>query len=836
MKKFNKRDKINLIIISVIFIGIIAFILRNNTLYGSILDWNTQHSVIPEYFRSLFYKTLNIFPDFALNLGSGQNIYNYSYYGLFNPVIIISYFLPFVSMKSYIQVSSIILVYSSIILFYYFLKRNKFSSDVCLLGSIVFMTATPLLFHSHRHIMFMNYMPFLILALIGVDKYFEKNDSRLLCISVILIILMSYYYSIPAIISIIIYGVYKYIIKNKKITFKNFIKDGFKFLIPIMIAILITSILLVPTFYAIINGRLPNDISVSLKDLIVPRINIKYLMYHSYGVGLTSFSLIALLILLLDQKRESRFLFISLISLIVFPIINYLLNGTMYIDAKVLIPFMPLYAYVISHMFNKIYSEKIDIKRLLIVSVMTLFLIYIGNSNYVSYFYLDFVLTLIVIILSIKIEQKYLFKIFTIVVLVIYSVCANNKDTLVNKEDIYNDENKNQEALIKKVPKGYNHTTLYNLKLENVNNIYGNLNIYSDYIYSSTGNSNYNIFMFNTFEVPMQSRNRLIISANKDLMYLMFSNNKYFIGDDVDITGYKEIDKIGNTSLYENTDVLPFMYVSYNYYSKKEFNKLSFPYNNEVLLNNVVINGKTNNDFETKIKETFIRQSDIKYMDPGITQNAGVINVKKDKSRMLIDVPDDARNKILFVSFDVSPQSCKVGDLGITINGNLNKLTCKEWKYYNGNTTFNYVISGDTSNKVEVSFFKGIYKIENLKIYYMDYNDIKNINDKVTEVNISDKTKGDKIYASVETEKDGYFVTTLPYDKGFNIKVDGKKIDYEKVNTAYLGFKLSKGKHNIIIEYKAPFKTLGLIISIIGIVLYIGFYHRNLILKLMKKK
>ena len=836
MKKFNKRDKINLIIISVIFIGIIAFILRNNTLYGSILDWNTQHSVIPEYFRSLFYKTLNIFPDFALNLGSGQNIYNYSYYGLFNPVIIISYFLPFVSMKSYIQVSSIILVYSSIILFYYFLKRNKFSSDVCLLGSIVFMTATPLLFHSHRHIMFMNYMPFLILALIGVDKYFEKNDSRLLCISVILIILMSYYYSIPAIISIIIYGVYKYIIKNKKITFKNFIKDGFKFLIPIMIAILITSILLVPTFYAIINGRLPNDISVSLKDLIVPRINIKYLMYHSYGVGLTSFSLIALLILLLDQKRESRFLFISLISLIVFPIINYLLNGTMYIDAKVLIPFMPLYAYVISHMFNKIYSEKIDIKRLLIVSVMTLFLIYIGNSNYVSYFYLDFVLTLIVIILSIKIEQKYLFKIFTIVVLVIYSVCANNKDTLVNKEDIYNDENKNQEALIKKVPKGYNHTTLYNLKLENVNNIYGNLNIYSDYIYSSTGNSNYNIFMFNTFEVPMQSRNRLIISANKDLMYLMFSNNKYFIGDDVDITGYKEIDKIGNTSLYENTDVLPFMYVSYNYYSKKEFNKLSFPYNNEVLLNNVVINGKTNNDFETKIKETFIRQSDIKYMDPGITQNAGVINVKKDKSRMLIDVPDDARNKIIFVSFDVSPQSCKVGDLGITINGNLNKLTCKEWKYYNGNTTFNYVISGDTSNKVEVSFFKGTYKIENLKIYYMDYNDIKNINDKVTEVNISDKTKGDKIYASVETEKDGYFVTTLPYDKGFNIKVDGKKIDYEKVNTAYLGFKLSKGKHNIIIEYKAPFKTLGLIISIIGIVLYIGFYHRNLILKLMKKK
>ena len=835
MEKINKKDKINLLVITIIFIGIIVFILRNNTLYGSILDWNTQHSVIPEYFRSLFYKTLNIFPDFALNLGSGQNIYNYSYYGLFNPVIVLSYFFPFVSMKSYIQVSSIILVYSSVILFYYFLKHNKFSSDVCLLGSIVFMTATPLLFHSHRHIMFMNYMPFLILALFGVDKYFEKNDGRLLCISSILIILMSYYYSIPALMSIVVYGVYKYIIINKKITFKSFMKDGIKFLIPIMIGILITSILLVPTFYAILHGRLPNEISISLKDLLIPKINIKYLMYHSYGIGLTSFALMGLIVLLLDKKRENIFLFICLMSLIVFPIINYLLNGMMYIDAKVLIPFMPIYVYVITLMFKKIYDKEINIKKLLIVSVIVLLIIYIGESNYVDQFYLDFIITLLVIILSIKVESKYLLKIFTIVILTIYSLGANSKDTLVNKEDIYNSENKNQEALVKKIPEGYNHTTLYNLKLENVNNIYGNLNVYSDYIYSSTGNSEYNIFMFNTFEVPMQSRNRLIISANKDLMYLMFSNNKYFIGDNIDITGYKKIDSIGDTGLYENTDVLPFMYVSYNNFNDKEFSKISFPYNNEVLLNNVVTSENTNNNFKTKIKETTIRPSDIIYIDSNITYDDESISVKKDNSRMLVDIPDEARNKIIFISFELTPQSCKVGDLGITINGNLNKLTCREWKYYNGNTTFNYVISGDTSNNMEISFFKGNYKIDNLKIYYMDYNDIKNVKDKVTEVNISDKTKGDKIYASVETERDGYFVTTLPYDKGFNIKVDGKKVDYEKVNTAYVGFKLSKGKHNIVIEYIAPFKKLGLIMSFIGVVIYVLYYHKNL-LKFIKKK
>lgn len=835
MEKINKKDKINLIIITVIFIGIIVFVLRNNTLYGSILDWNTQHSVIPEYFRSLFYKTLNIFPDFALNLGSGQNIYNYSYYGLFNPVIIISYFLPFISMKSYIQISSILLVYSSIILFYYFLRRNKINENVSLLSSIVFLTASPLLFHSHRHIMFMNYMPFLVLALIGVDKYFEKDNSKLLCISTVLIILMSYYYSIPAIISIVIYGVYKYIKLNKKITVKSFFKDGFRFLIPIMIAILISCVLLVPTFYAILTGRLPNDIHISLSDLLVPRINVKYLMYNAYGIGLTSISLLALITFAFDKKRENRFLLICLSFLIIFPIINYLLNGTMYIDAKVLIPFLPLYTLVISYMFDKISTKKIDLRKLIIASLAVLFLIYVGKSSYGNYFYIDFIFSLILIIIATKTNTKYLFKVLTIVLLVIYSCAGNSKDTLVSRKDINSSENVNQEKLIKKIPKGYDHTTLYNLKLENVNNIYGNLNIYTDYLYSSTGNSNYNLFMFDTFEVPMQSRNRLIISANKDLMYLMFSNNRYFIGDNVDITGYKEIDKIGDTKLYENTDVLPFMYVSYNYYNKTDFSKKSFPYNNEILLNNVVVNEKTNNEFKTSIKETFIRQSDIKYMDPSIINNGDRITVKKDDSRMLIDVPKVARNKILFVSFELEPQSCRVGDLLVNINGNTNKLTCREWKYYNGNTTFNYVISGDTSNKVEVTFLKGIYKIDNLKIYYMDYNDIKDINKKVTKVDIDSKTKGDKIYASVEAEKDGYFVTTLPYDKGFTIKVDNKKVDSEKVNTAYVGFKISKGKHNIVIEYKAPFKTVGLIMSFAGIIVYILFYHKNLIKNIKKK-
>ena len=37
--------------------------------------------------------------------------------------------------------------------------------------------ASPVLFHTHRHIMFINYMPFLILALMGVDEYYLMDKE-----------------------------------------------------------------------------------------------------------------------------------------------------------------------------------------------------------------------------------------------------------------------------------------------------------------------------------------------------------------------------------------------------------------------------------------------------------------------------------------------------------------------------------------------------------------------------------------------------------------------------------------------------------------------------------
>lgn len=63
--------------------------------------------------------------------------------------------------------------------------------------------------------------------------------------------------------------------------------------------------------------------------------------------------------------------------------------------------------------------------------------------------------------------------------------------------------------------------------------------------------------------------------------------------------------------------------------------------------------------------------------------------------------------------------------------------------------------------------------------------------------------------------------TSIPYDIGWSVYVNGEKIDYEKVQLGFIGFELSPGSYFIEFKYKIPYLNLGIYISFISIVLFI---------------
>ena len=87
----NKRHIVRIGILLGIYVLLVLLLTRFKYAYGSTLDWAGQHYAIPDYFRKLFYETGEFFPSFAPNIGAGENIYYFSYYGLYSPFILFSY-------------------------------------------------------------------------------------------------------------------------------------------------------------------------------------------------------------------------------------------------------------------------------------------------------------------------------------------------------------------------------------------------------------------------------------------------------------------------------------------------------------------------------------------------------------------------------------------------------------------------------------------------------------------------------------------------------------------------------------------------------------------------
>ena len=78
------------------------------------------------------------------------------------------------------------------------------------------------------------------------------------------------------------------------------------------------------------------------------------------------------------------------------------------------------------------------------------------------------------------------------------------------------------------------------------------------------------------------------------------------------------------------------------------------------------------------------------------------------------------------------------------------------------------------------------------------------------------QTEDNVIQGTIRVKKDGWFITSIPYDKHFKIYIDGKKQRY-KSKYGISGCKIESGNHEVKIIYHAPGTTTGKVLSLIGI-------------------
>ena len=796
-------------------------------IFGAKVDWFSQHSVLPDYFRQQFYATGKLFPEFAANLGGGQNIYHFAYYGLYSPLILPSYLLPFVKMSDYIMAVSITGLTASVLLFYYWLKSRKTDTGTAFILSLMFLLAGPMIGQYSGQIMFVDYMPFLCLALIGVDRYFEQEKSGLFTVSVFLMIMTSFYFSIGGMLSLVLYGLHRYFEQREgnRGTVRSFLRDGLCFVRSMILAVLMSGFFLVPTALALTGGR-SKEQNTSFVSFFIPQITVERFAYSIYGIGLTTLVITVLLTGLLYRKVYEKVLTYGCVIVLVIPVFAYLLNGGLYIRDKVFIPFLPLLCYLISIYLEKCRKRELSFIAGIVPYIITTIFVYIARNQFVSkgigksiwkVLLAESILFLICYVLycAMKRYHKEAKEILMLALpsVICLAVTMNTfyqmkPDRYVSRKlyrDVVGEQNRQAVKEALKDDDGYYRTEQMGSDDENaadLNRIWDvEQNITS--IYSSAYNPDYQTFRQKTFGLEEPFRNGMMQSVSKNPVFQRMMGVRYIVSDS-DVPGYTLVKKCGTTGIYQNKDAAPVMYATDRVMTEEEYKKLAFPYNQTAFLEYAVVGEHT-------------ESSDQNIMTAYEPVSLKMANNRTTGGAEQKTIQQEGQKQILFLRFRVD-NAHPNKDVAVWINGIRNKLSAKDHVYYNENKIFTYAVPlKDGKDTISVTFGKGKYQLSHVQAYLGSLPERSELLYQ-SEIQVDKKqTEDNVIQGTIRVKKDGWFITSIPYDKHFKIYIDGKETEIQKVNTAFLGCKIESGNHEVKIIYHAPGTTTGKVLSLIGI-------------------
>ena len=356
--------------------------------YGS--DWLSQHLPLAETLRSAMLDSGRLLPLY-LHLGGGSSVYDFAYYGLLRPDILLGCLFPQVGMEYLLAGYSLAgIVLGTNLLFWWLRRRLRSEPSGAHAAAFAAMlyAAANCLFHAHNQLMFVNYLPFLILTLIGIDRMAEQGKGAWLVTGGLsLVYLHSFYYSISCLAVCGIYAIdwvrgmrgacraiadMRYISEpigamrgdhaqaqvcdlrgtregecptcagklRRSESGTKCEKRAKSFVLRlagcVCLSIGLCAVLLLPTGLDILSGS--KDGGVFTAQLKLLDLTLEGMLYTPYGMGLTLISLYCLLTAL--AQRKTRFLAICMLAIVTIPAVSLLLNGLLYARGKILIPFL----------------------------------------------------------------------------------------------------------------------------------------------------------------------------------------------------------------------------------------------------------------------------------------------------------------------------------------------------------------------------------------------------------------------------------------------------------------------------------------------------------------
>ena len=646
------------------------------------------------------------------------------------------------------------------------------------------------------------------LVLLGIDKLIKENKPLLYGITLFLMILTNYYIGYMGCIFSVLYFIYRSILtKNKKVL---------PFIITSFLAGMMSMFLTLPTFMELLsidrtatNTALFNsDILGMLSKTFIGSHNKDFVLNINHPFlycGLFIFPLILFYFADKDISKKERllsfgFLLIFAISIVVEPINNiwHAFTNPIGYNFRYIFLLNIFALYLACKSMQRI--EQVNLKKYLLCMILycaLAFLVMHRGMLELHFIYISVALLGIYLFLMYNLNFKNFHKIFMLLCLVeLYFNCHIVFVGIPLNYNFYRDGRKEEKTDTINYLKEYDDSLFYRMEF------YTKQHFVDSLTYHYNGASSW-----------LSS-----ISYNEEF----YKKIGYYTGQNIYLhSSYVLLDSLLGIKYYETPHIN-------NYYNLLKTTNVSF-YNGFLYNRNDSQNNIYENPYALSLGYMINSKDDIECTNIFECQNAllsnmtgldlntyTVSNIEIKDGKIYID-PINEDDFYIYYEPVINSESFQYY---LYIND-------EQYQLYTYPNIINLIQVENSEDEYYINFklIDGSVGFNNMLVGYFDieefkkgYDALKNNQLQITEF------KDNHIVGNINVTDNTVLFLSIPYQKGFNIYVDGIKTEYYSLYDNFIGLDLTSGYHDIEIKYEVPYLKTGIAISFVSTILF-GLYN-----------
>lgn len=796
----DKRAIFALSFLIPVFIMILIFIQRGIFPFGdeSFLRTDMYHQYAP-FFSEFKYKLSNGGSLlYSWDLGMGINfsaLYAYYLASPLNWLIILCPQKYVIEFMTYMIVAKIGL---SGLGFTYYLSKHTSGNKAGILFFGIFYALSGYMAAYSWNIMWLDCIILFPIVCLGIERLVKTGKGLLYTLILGLCILSNYYISIMICLFMVIYFISLNVMDNEN-NWRKFVIASIRFAVYSVLAGGLSALVLLPEIYALkltASGDFdfPSTFNsyFSIFDMIARHMgNVKVEIGLDHwpnifcGVGIFLFVVLYILNRKISKKEKAVYISLLVFFLAGFSInvLNYIWHGLHYpnsLPARQSFIYIFLVLFICAKAYDNFSANTTkDLGFAFGISMIYILLAQkiVNNEDfhfavfYAAMIFISIYAMLMYLHMAKRISKTYLFLISLAIVVIESSVNMSvTSVTTINRSNYIND-NADVRALLKKLPMD----DFYRIdKVDRKTKDDGAwLNFKSVSIFSSTANA----LLTELFEKlgNEASTNAYSITGETPLLDMLFAVKYAIYTGESRNTNISYVDISGNSYLYENPYTLPLGYI---------------------------VDERFTDDWNLNLGDPIDVQNDLAavYGLPDIFEQ--IETIKESTSvNFQTDIDGEYYAYVTNPAIDEVEFSYGDGDVKKSFK-NLKRHYILELGTLEGEKNGRFVSTDDKDESIDARVYRVNY--DSLKkLYY-----ILNKNPLYLS-KISDSYLSGNVHAVENTT----LFTSIPYDEGWSVYVDGKKAEKIKIMDAFIGLKLEKGQHEIEFKYLSSGIIEGAIIS-----------------------